>query len=200
MRTSEEDTHRTRMVHQERARDASRAAMSPEAFLDSLGLRVGFIAAGPQHVGRVTQLINKTNQFNLTTHRRTEGEVAAMIASDDHRVFVIDVEDRFGGYGLVGVAIAAGVGTDRWELDTLLMSCRVLRRGVETAFLAALASEARNSGARTLVGRYAPTAKNAQVRELYPDHGFVPEGDGAFSLDLSAGVAPPAHIELRVDA
>jgi FkbH-like protein len=200
MRTSEEDTRRTRMVHQERARDASRGAMSQEEFLESLRLRVTFIAAGPQHVGRVTQLVNKTNQFNLTTRRRAESEVAALIESADHRVFVLDVEDRFGGYGLVGVAIAAGVGTDEWELDTLLMSCRVLRRGVETAFLAGIARDARASGARRLLGRYEPTAKNAQVAELYPQHGFVAQDDGTFVLDVNTGVARPGHIELSFDA
>jgi FkbH-like protein len=199
-RVSAEDSQRTLMMRQERERDVARTAISPEEFLASLDLRVTFTSAGPEHVGRVTQLINKTNQFNLTTRRRTEAEVSALIGAGDARTFVVEVDDRFGSYGLVGVAIATGVGSSSWELDTLLMSCRVLGRGVETAFLAAIVSAARAAGATTLVGRFVPTAKNEQVRNLYRDHGFRAEGADTFVLALTDSIAVPRHIRLATDA
>src|SRR5205807_833341 len=83
-----------------------------------------------EDLGRVTQLINKTNQFNLTTVRRTLDEVRALANSRDHRLYGLSVADKFGAYGLTGVVIAA-LAPDRatWIIDTLLLSCRVLGRG-----------------------------------------------------------------------
>ena len=104
------------------------------------------------HVGRVTQLVNKTNQFNLTTIRRDEAEVSALIASEDHRVYAAEVSDRFGGYGLVAVGHRRCRRGDV-EVDTFLMSCRVLRRGVENAVVQCIADDAAEAGATLLRGR-----------------------------------------------
>ncbi len=120
---------------------AASQAQSHAEFLASLGLTVRVFRPDPAHVGRVTQLINKTNQFNLTTIRRDEAEVGSLIASADHRVYAAEVSDRFGGYGLVAVAIVAA-GSEAWDVDTFLMSCRVLRRGVEDAIFQCIADDA----------------------------------------------------------
>jgi FkbH-like protein len=199
MRVSDEDRKRTDMVRQERRREAAKAEISPEAFLASLGLRVEFFRVDGEHVGRVTQLINKTNQFNLTTRRRSETDVAALIASPTSAVHAIRVADRFGDYGLVGVVVTEATGAD-WEIDTFLMSCRVLRRGVETAMLAAVAEMARAAGARRLLGRYEPSAKNAQVAGFFGDHGFDVLGEGRFAFDLAGALTKPDHIDLVTDA
>jgi FkbH-like protein len=131
---------------------------------------------------RIAQLINKSNQFNLTTRRYTEAEVAAM--EGDERVFTLQsrLRDRFGDLGMISVVIAresAFEGAPAWELDTWLMSCRVLGRSVEEAVLAETVRAARNAGAERLIGRFIPTSKNGMVKDHYAKLGFacVEEGD-----------------------
>jgi FkbH-like protein len=146
-------------------------------------------------------LIGKTNQFNLTTRRHNDAQVQAFAASAGHVVYAARVKDRFGDHGLVGTAIVAK-DADVWTVDTLLLSCRVLGRGVETAILSALVAAAREGGARVLRGLFIPTAKNAPARDYYGRHGFSASGeqDGAqlWDLDVRADdVAPPNWLTLR---
>ena len=198
-KVSDEDRQRTTMMQTEVGRKAAATqAQSHEEFLASLGLTVRVFRPGPAHVGRVTQLINKTNQFNLTTIRRDEAEVSSLVASDDHRVYAAEVSDRFGGYGLVAVAIV-GAGSDAWDVDTFLMSCRVLRRGVENAIIQCIADDAASSGARTLSGTYLPTAKNSQVATFYPELGFAEVGEGRFEAVLPLTLTPD-HVTIERDA
>lgn len=195
LRVSEEDLKRTEMVAAERLRTAS-AAMTDGDFLGTLGLEVAYLRAAEEHVGRIAQLTNKTNQFNLTTVRRSEAEIRALIDSNEYAVRAIRVSDRFGDYGLVGVGIIER-SNEAWQIDTLLMSCRVLGRGVETAFIHALVAEAMALGAPAVLGRFVATAKNAQVEDLYPRHGFMPVGDGTYRLAADDElVESPAHISI----
>ncbi|MGH6828242.1 MAG: HAD-IIIC family phosphatase, partial [Rhizomicrobium sp.] len=120
--------------------------------------------------------INKTNQFNLTTIRRTLDEVRALHRSPRHGIYVLKVGDKFGDYGLTGVIVVERRNEQDWLVDTLLLSCRVLGRGVETALLALLAEAARARGVLTLCARFVPTAKNAPASHYLADHGFAPEG------------------------
>ncbi len=196
---SAEDRGRTEMMHVESGRrEAAASAPSHAEFLASLDITVRVFAPGPAHVGRVTQLINKTNQFNLTTIRRDDAEVAALVASDAHRVYAAEVSDRFGGYGLVAVAIVK-CDAHAWEVETLLMSCRVLRRGVEDAILQCIADDASSAGATTLRGSYLPTAKNSQVATFYPERGFVVTGQGLFEAALPLSVLAK-HVAVLRDA
>lgn len=195
---SDEDRHRTAMMQTEGSRRVAAETMSHDDFLASLDLRVSIRRDNPFDLARVTQLINKTNQFNLTTIRRTEAEVAALLESDEHTVYAGDVEDRFGSYGLVVVAIVdwtEGVGL----IDSLLMSCRVLRRGIETAMLAMIGYDAASRGV-ALRGEYRPTRKNLQVADLYPDHGFDLCGghDDALLFELTEPMqlSTPPHVTL----
>ncbi|MGN6611783.1 MAG: HAD-IIIC family phosphatase [Angustibacter sp.] len=196
---SAEDRARTSMVRAEQVRTAAAThAPSRAEFLHSLGLTVRVFRPGPPHVARVSQLINKTNQFNLTTVRRDEGQVAGLLASEAHRVYCAEVSDRFGGYGLVAVAVVSCTD-DVWELDTLLMSCRVLQRGVEDAVLQAVADDAVAAGVRALRGVYVPTAKNGQTRSFYPERGFRETGEGRFEAHLPLAVVPD-HVTVLRDA
>ena len=196
---SAEDRGRTMMMHVESGRrEAASGAPSHEEFLRSLGLVVHLFEPGPAHVGRITQLVNKTNQFNLTTIRRDDAEVSAILASDRHRVYAAEVSDRFGGYGLVAVAVVE-LQTDVWDVETFLMSCRVLRRGVEDAILQCIADDALAHGVTLLRGAYAPSAKNAQVATFYTDRGFRPVGDGHFEAPLPLTLVAD-HVTVRRDA
>ena len=141
---------------------------------------------------RVAQLTNKTNQFNLTTIRRSEKEIRTLIESATNEVYVIRVADRFGEYGLVGVVVI-DVESDRWAIDTFLDELPRAGRGVETALLSAVAELAHQAGVRHLVGRYAPTPKNARVAELYPSHGFDATSTPALRGSTSAEAGPRAR-------
>ncbi len=193
-----EDRNRTQMMLTERKRDAAAdTAMSHEDFLASLDLSVVIDTDNEESLGRITQLINKTNQFNLTTVRRTEADVLALMQSDKHRVYSASVTDRFGSYGLVGIAIVDATDSSTHEIDSLMMSCRVLRRGIESTIIHHVCNEAANAGATNVLGRFIPTAKNAQVAPLYPDHGFdATDSEGVFIRQLPYIEAAPSHIEI----
>jgi FkbH-like protein len=163
---------------------------------------------GPADLARIAQLTQKTNQFNLTTERHTEGEIARLAADPATEVHTLRLHDRFSDLGLVGVAIVGSNG-DTALVNTLLMSCRVLGRGVEDAFLAHIASAAADRGAVRLRGRYVPTARNSQVSTFYPDRGFQAvtgeeATDGAaqtWELDLNGRqLAGPGWIKIRTMA
>jgi FkbH-like protein len=150
---------------------------------------------------RAAQLTQKTNQFNLTTRRYNEEQLAQLIAPR-WRAFALRARDRFGDSGLVGFAILQFEGGVA-EIDTFLLSCRVIGRTIETAFLAALAKVAADLDAVRLVGRYAPTSKNEPAREFYPSHGFSRCGDeqdqSRWELSLPArSLKCPDWIECRL--
>lgn len=194
LEVSEEDRQRTAMMQAQSAREDIRAALPPGDFLAQLALEVRMFPVAAQHIQRVAQLINKTNQFNLTTRRRTWEEVIALADDPTWRIFALDVSDRFGDYGLVGVAIAAHEETG-WRLDTFLLSCRVLGRGVETAFLRAIADVLCETEDGQLRAEYLPTDRNGLVRDFLPLHGFVLK-DGVWRATRDALPSCPAHVTL----
>lgn len=151
-------------------------------------------------LNRVTQLINKTNQFNLTTRRYTEAEVRATMLDPDSVTLQARLIDRFGDNGIIAILIAQvqkGVGF----IDTWLMSCRVLGRGVEEACLNFLAEECKMLGAKQLQGEYRVTAKNGIVRDLYSRLGFEllsidTEGNTIWVLPLDSFVERPVPMKI----
>jgi FkbH-like protein len=124
---------------------------------------------------RVTQLLRKTNQFNLTTRRRTSQEVAALAADPRWVCLSLSLRDRLADHGIVGVGFTALRG-DEAVVDTLLLSCRVIGRTAERLLLSELGRMAAERGCRTLVGCYRATDRNALVAGLYPGLGFTPDG------------------------
>lgn len=199
MRVTDEDRERTSRVVAESSRSSAATTMTHDEFLASLDLTVRLIEVGAGDTGRVTQLVNKTNQFNLTTVRRSEAEIAALVADDDACVLAFSVDDRFGEYGIVGVVIARRAD-DGWDLDTVLMSCRVLGRGVETAMLASAVETIRARHDGTVHGRFEPTDRNAMVSSLLSDHGFESSRSTADSSDFQLPgdrtLTVPDHITL----
>jgi FkbH-like protein len=199
-----EDDRRVEMMQAEGRRREVQASLSREEFLLSLDLEVSIFVAREPQLTRVGQLVNKTNQFNLTTVRRTRDELANLLLRPGWRVLAMDVTDRFGEYGLVGVAILRDQGDGTWVIDTLLMSCRVLGRGVEQALLAGVADCARQAGVETLRGSYVASSRNGLVADYYPERGFEPEvadagADEAWWRCLVADVAPaPGHVQLEL--
>ena len=142
-------------------------------FLAGLGMMATVGATDAMTLDRVHQLIHKTNQFNLTTRRHSMDEVARLARSPESAVVWLRLRDRFGDLGLVCVGIVRHVEGELWEVDTLLMSCRVMGRQVEHAFLHHLLSVAAKAGARRVRGVYRRSAKNGIVADLYPQLGLA---------------------------
>lgn len=197
-----EDIERGQMYAGRRKRaQLESQATSLEEFLRNLGLKVTVRLADDFTTPRVTQLINKTNQFNLTTRRYTEAEVQRLRDSDSSAVYCMNVEDKFGDEGLVGVAIVKK-SPDEWYIDSFLMSCRVIGRSAETALLARIVRDAKAAGVRSIRGEFIPTKKNPPARDFYERHGFSmvstsQDGTVTWTLDLSEkSVEVPEWIEL----
>lgn len=165
-RATAEDRKRTRMYQENRERHRYREqAFSLKDFLAGLQLRIEMAQAAPDQLERVAQLTQRTNQFNFTSVRRTVGEVRELLQHGGARCLAVRVADRFGDYGLVGVLIYEA-RADRYRVDTFLLSCRVLGRGVEHELVARLAQQALAEGKASIEFAYAPTAKNAPALEF----------------------------------
>lgn len=142
------------------------------------------------NIPRITQLINKTNQFNLTTRRYTETQIRGWMNDASALTFMVRLEDRFSQYGLISVFMAT-VEKQYLSIDTWLMSCRVLKRGVERLLFKRILQSALDLSLKKIMGRYVPTAKNGMVAELYLELGFTlektdPDGSTLWVFDLSA--------------
>ena len=198
-----EDQQRTVMYAEQKQRaGAEQNFQSKEDFFRYLEQEAELEPVSDQTLARVAQLTQKTNQFNLTTRRYSEPEIAAMASKPGWHIFSITVRDRFGDHGLVGVAITRDEG-EQCEVDTFLLSCRVIGRTVETALLAHLAESAARRGRKRLVGWFLPTKKNAPARDFYEQHGFEQQevnGAGSlWALDLnSSTLTSPEWIKLKV--
>jgi FkbH-like protein len=172
-------------------------APSVDEFIAGLEQRVTIEPVRDGSLGRAVQLAQRTNQFNLDPRRYTTAELQALLADPSAEAYTLALSDRFGDSGITGLAILR-VGKGEAEVETFLLSCRVLGRRVEDAFLAYLAERARTRGARRLIGRYTPTGRNEVAREFYAHHGFSDLGEGLFALALDdRQVLPPPGIEVE---
>jgi FkbH-like protein len=177
-----------------------------DEFLASLEIVCTFQSALQAPLSRAVQLLAKTNQFNLTTRRHSAAEVEAFASTAGGQAVVVRVRDRFGDAGVVGLALARNQGSS-YYIDSLLLSCRVIGRGIETALLAYLGEHAVQTGAKLLVGEFIATKKNAPCADFYPDHGFTQRvpldeeghlGSIFYELDLTTSVpASPKWITLE---
>jgi FkbH-like protein len=179
------------------------ATMDLSAFLASLEMRARVEPIDEQSLGRAAQLINKTNQFNVTTRRLTEGALGSLMADPDVCARTVRLTDRFGDHGLIGVLIATRHGAVV-EIDDWLMSCRVLKRGVERMLLGELVDWALARGASELRGRFVPTGRNELVRALFDELGFErtteSEDETRYRLLLGGFTQPSHFIEVQREA
>jgi FkbH-like protein len=172
--TTEDDRRRGQMyVEARERRTLEQAAGSLEDFLRGLNIQVVVKQADRQLVPRLAQLSQRTNQFNLTTRRYTESDLLVLLQNSNWRLYGVLTSDRIGDSGVSGAAFVqldpvAGIA----RLDTFLVSCRVLGRGVESAFLAGVCSGLQAIGIATLEAEYLPTEKNGLARDFLPKHGF----------------------------
>jgi FkbH-like protein len=188
--TAEDEARQTLYATGREASQWKATAGSHDNFLRGLEQRLTIGRVQAATVARVAQMHQRTNQFNLTTVRSTEADIAAMASEDGPGIVLYGrATDRFGDHGIVIAAVAEIVGNEAF-LRSLLMSCRVIGREVERAFLGELLRELARRGVGRVYGEYIPTAKNAMVRDFYSSCGFAQaqadEGSGTtWVLNLS---------------
>jgi FkbH-like protein len=201
---SEEDRGRVEQYAANGRRESLRAqSRNLDSFLRSLAMQATFTTRGDVGWSRFAQLINKSNQFNLTTRRYTESELQILVADASTLTLQVRLVDQFGDNGMICAVIAVPQSHD-WLLDTWVMSCRVVDRLVEQAVLNRIVAEARARGIRRLIGIYRPTERNGMVKDHYAKLGFaraeacVP-GEDRWQLDVSAFTAFDVPIATQRD-
>jgi FkbH-like protein len=163
IKVTDEDARRTELYHLNRQRTQAQASATNFAeFLSGLDLRIDIMKPRQEQLARVAQLAERTNQFNLTTRRRTEEQIA-QLATEGKECLAVEVRDRFGDYGLVGLVIFGAEG-DSLIIDTMLVSCRVLGRGVEHAMLREIGALAKAKGFSQVLVDFVPTKKNLPAK------------------------------------
>lgn len=184
---SEEDAARTAQYQAEASRTAAQAKFhSYEEYLEALDMHGEILPFDSFHYPRIAQLTQRSNQFNLRTQRYSESDIAALAQNPEYFTRYMTLSDRYGEHGLISVVICKKISADTLFIDTWLMSCRVLRRGVEECLFDAVVKMAQDAGFRCLAAEYLPTAKNKMVEHFYDSMGMQPEGGGRYILDCSS--------------
>lgn len=198
-RVSDEDRTRTRMYTANRERTAMKAQyQSLEEWLAALKLRVRVELLTEASLERASQLFNKTNQMNLSTRRMTAPELLAWSRTPNQKMWIFRVEDKFGDYGLCGIASLVqrnGVG----EVKDFLLSCRVLGRGVEESMVWTVADAARRLRCSELVIKHVPTPKNQPCLEWFANYKPAQSQGNEFRISLSEQTRMPAHVHLETE-
>jgi FkbH-like protein len=193
---SAEDLQRSERYRLEGLRRSEQASFgSLDEFLKSLQMQITIARFDPYHLPRITQLIQRSNQFNLTTRRRTEADCTELMNDPSLIPLYAKLTDRLGDHGLIAVVILERLA-EELAIRDWLMSCRVLKRGVEQALMNEVFQQAKEFGLRQVTGEFIPTAKNGMVQDFFAQFGFqkVTERDGHSFWQASTAAYQPATI------
>ena len=206
LQITSEDALRGQIYAIQKERGALRQEVSDiDEYIKNLDIVVSIEKLGPFTLPRAAQLMEKTNQFNMTTKRYTEDNIRSFMEDNRYKCFVIGVKDRFGDQGHAGVVIIKEEGR-RWIIDSFLLSCRVLGIKVEDAILDYLLREARKRSILEIVGEFTPNEKNIPAKNFYRDHSFKLSQKNARSVIYSYRLAEkeavwaPSSIKVVVQA
>jgi FkbH-like protein len=192
-RITDEDKNKNQMYLEEREREQIKfTTTSLSDYIAKLGLEIKLRINPIEWIPRLAQLTLKTNQFNLTTTRYTEDQMKQFM--NIGRVYAADVSDKFGNYGITIVSIIK-YSKDQANLDSFLMSCRVMGRGIEKVFFQFICQDLANLGVTSLSARFIPTAKNAPAKEFLASMGMQEIGrdnEGGIRYNMSIQVGYPA--------
>jgi FkbH-like protein len=183
---TEEDKHKTEQYKANAQRNALQHQFTDLSdYIRSLGIEVDVIEANEFNIPRIAQMTQKTNQFNLTTHRYTEADINQFVA-DGASIYCISVRDKFGDNGITGVIIVERNNTVA-NIDSLLLSCRILGKNIEVAFVKYVLNMLLADGINTVYAKYIQTAKNHHVAEFYNKIGLkqTAETDGTKEYQLT---------------
>lgn len=201
-RVSAEDSQRTELYSLQAARSIDAGAANIEEFLASLSMEAIIEAVSAASLQRVVQMLGKTNQFNVTTRRHSEAVVRDLIKSERNILLTVELVDRFGSQGIVGLIIGVEQEPGTLLVDSFLLSCRVIGRGVEESLWSAFVELATGRAFQRIRAQYIPTEKNAMVADLFVRLGMqaveAPQGEFLYELGLPAEVLKPDWIKVKV--
>jgi FkbH-like protein len=196
---SAEDSRRTELYQQQAEREEIQKSFSNvEEYLQSLDTRITVGRFEPARIGRIAQLFQRSNQFNLTTQRRSESECEELMSNPDCYPLYAELQDRLSNHGLISIAVLQHK-EDQLFISDWLMSCRVLTRGVEQFLMNHCVAYAAERGYQWIFAEYRPTLKNAMVEKFYAQFGFEPfsESQGATQWRLEVSNYRPATVFMR---
>ena len=183
---SADDAGRTQQYRQQAERAVFEASFqSYDAYLEGLEMKAVAAPFDSFHYPRIAQLTQRSNQFNLRTVRYTEAEIEEIARDSSHICLYFTLKDKFGDHGLISVVILDHQDDSSLFISEWLMSCRVLKRGMEEFIVNKILQTAAEQGYRNVIGEYIPTPKNAMVKDLYEKLGFVRVSENRFEADVS---------------
>lgn len=192
---SQDDAKRTKQYQEEAERTMSQASFgSYDDYLSSLEMTATAKPFDAFHYPRIAQLTQRSNQFNLRTIRYTKAQIEALATSGDHITRYYTLRDKFGDYGLISVVVMDRQPDNTLFISEWLMSCRVLKRGMEEFIINDLIAVAKENGYTHMVGEYIKTAKNAMVADIYESMGFRRDGN-RFTADTSDFIPNKTYIK-----
>jgi len=175
---SDEDSDRTKKYQYEAKRAKFKTNFSSiDDYLKNLNMIAEVAEFDDYHIPRIAQLTQRSNQFNLRTKRYTDQDIKKIRESNQYITRYFKLEDKFGEYGLIGIIILKKIDSDSVFIDTLIVSCRVLKRGMEEFIFNKIVKLAASEGYNKIIGEYLPTPKNALVKDIFQEFGFTKEED-----------------------
>jgi len=198
LQKTDEDLKRGKMYSQQRQRvELEQSTKNIDDFLKQLNIKVKIKKANKFTIPRISQLTLKTNQFNLTTKRYQEEDILKFSSDNNMIVGCAQIEDKFGDSGITNVFIIEK-NDKEWKIDTFLLSCRVIGRGIEDAIVSYILKEAKNQGIEKIIADFIPTKKNKPTETFLPDYGFKKESEH-WIYDLKNSIKSPDHLLLEVE-
>lgn len=192
---SEEDSERTKQYQIESQRKEAVASFaSYEEYLDSLNMEGKIESFSDYQAPRISQLSQRSNQFNLRTIRYSTEDVINIKESSQKIGLSFSLKDRYGSYGLVSVVVLELKDNNQCFIEEWFMSCRVLKREMEQFIINSIVSEVQKRGIKTILGQYIPTSKNAMVKSIYGDLGFEKVGDDNWLLQVESFKPLSTHV------
>ena len=199
IKITDEDKNRGKMYAKQKIiNDLEESATDLSSFLNQLDLKIFIKKVDEFTLPRVSQLILKTNQFNLTTKRYQESDIKDMISNLNYLVGCAQVEDKFGDNGITGVFIIKKENEKEWLIDTFLMSCRIMGRDIEKGIMAHIINKAKESGVKKIKANFFPTQKNKPVEYFLPNCEFTKKGD-FWEYIIKSEIKLPEYLTVKVE-
>jgi len=200
LQITDEDLTKGKMYADQRQRsEFQKTVRDLSEYFKGLEMVVTIEKANPFTIPRISQLTQKTNQFNLTTRRYLEEDIKKFATDENFLIVSVDVKDKFGDNGTTGVAIVKA-GAEEWHIDTLLMSCRIIGRRIEDTLLEYIINEVKSKGAKRIAGEFIPTKKNKPAKDFFRLNGFVlkktDESGELWEYDLNNAYKAPDYIRV----
>jgi len=195
LKITDEDENRSKMYSEQKKRnEVYQKTSNLEEFLKDLEIEVNIKRVDSFSIPRISQLTLKTNQFNLTTKRYQENEIRQMSNNEQFFIVSVNVKDKFGDNGISGAFIVEKKSNE-WIIDTFLLSCRVIGRGVEIGIMSYLLQEAKNQGISSVRGEFIPTEKNQPASTLFQECDFIKNGN-EWIFNLKNKIKIPKYLSI----